>query len=249
MKVLLFAMALFFLGYNNSYTQSKTVDVYVPNNLTKHSFDESITIYRIKTNEFGIINSITSINNDEFIIPEITVGEDEIRIWSDRDVYAINIMNIENSSLYVKGGERSIYTRNGNQFMEIKIQPDSKTIFEHDEIFLTKGENNVLQDHFKINPSNFFGYNYSDNTLIIDYRYADNPNFKYVYERKGNTILVTYFYNMGEFIEYPSKIEIHGNIYSSEMKVNIINYFITTGVRSLLSGILFPLFFLENPIL
>lgn len=236
------------MEHNNSYAQLKTVDVYVSNNIYKNSYDENITIYRIQTNESGVINSITSINDDEFVIPEIAVSNDEIRIWSDYKVYSINIIKIGNSSLYVKGGERSIYTGNGNQFMEIKIQPDNNTLYEHDDLFLTEDDNNGLQTHFKINPSKFFGYNYSNNTLIVDYRYADNPNYKYVYERQGKNIFVTYFYNMDEFIEYSPKMEIYGDIYSGEMKVNIINYFIMAAVSNLLSSILFPLFFLENPI-
>jgi hypothetical protein len=241
-------MTVFLLSGNISYGQSKTIDVYVPTVISKTSSNEDIIIYRIRTNETGIINSITTINDDKYIIPEIIGKDNEIRIWSDRKTYSINIIKIDNSSLYVKGGERSIYTRNGNQFMEIKIQPDNHVIYEHDEVFLTKESNNVLKNNFKINPSKFFGYNYSNNTLIVDYRYINNPNYKYVYENKNNAIFVTYFYNMDEYIAYSPKIEVRGNIYSVEMKINIINYFIVTSVDNLLSSILFPLFFLENPV-
>jgi hypothetical protein len=248
MKQLLCIIIALLFVVNISYTQTKTIDVYVPNVISQSSSNLDIIIYRIHTDETGIINSITSMNDDTYIIPEIINADNNIRIWSNQKKYAINYIKTDNTTLYVKGGERSIYTRNGDQFMEIKIQPDNYIIYEHDEILLIKESDNVLENHFKINPSKYFGYNYSNNTLIVDYRYINNPNYKYVYEKNSGVIFVTYSYMMDEYIAYSPKIEIHGKIYSDEMKVNIINYFIITSVSNLLSSVLFPLFFLENPV-
>jgi hypothetical protein len=62
-------------------------------------------IYRITTNERGIINSITAVNNSDYIVPEIIVNDNKITISSDRRVYSINQIEIGEDCLYVKGGE------------------------------------------------------------------------------------------------------------------------------------------------
>ncbi|QQO11008.1 hypothetical protein [Breznakiella homolactica] len=248
MKALLCGITVLLLGCSNSFSQSKTVDIFIPHNIVKGNYSDEIGKYRILTNEAGIITSITVENDEFFVNPEITVGADEIQIWSDKTIYAINTIKLDDTSIYVRGGERSIYTKDNNQFMEIKIHPDTFTIYEHEEIILTEGSNTTLESHFKVNPSKFSGCNYTNNTLIINYRRANNPNFKFEYEEDNGVIYVTYFYNMDEFIEYSSKIEIHGNIYSTETKTNVINYFIVASVYSLLADILFPTLFIENPI-
>ncbi|MDR1106022.1 MAG: hypothetical protein LBL44_06670 [Treponema sp.] len=204
-------------------------------------------IYRITTNEQGIINSITAVNNSEYIVPEIIVCDRKITISSDRRVYSINQIEIDEECLYVKGGGRSIFTRDGNQAMPVSITPTANVIYEHDEIRLEKKSDKSLEETFKINPSRFSGISFFETISIVDCRYKNNPQNKYTYEKRNGAVFVTYYRMMDEFEEYSDRIKIEGNIHCDSMKTNIINYFIVYSVYSLAARILFPFFFLENP--
>jgi hypothetical protein len=209
--------------------------------------DNNIVIYRIMTNEQGIINSITAVNNSDYIVPKIIICDRKITISSDRRVYSINQIEIDEEYLYVRGGEKSIFTRHGNQAMAILITPIANVIYEHDEIRLERKTDKSLEEIFKINPSRFSGISFSETTSIVDYRYKNNPQNKYTYEKGNGAILVTYYRMMDEFEEYSDRIRIEGNIYCDSMKTNIINYFIVYSVYSLAARILFPSLFIENP--
>jgi hypothetical protein len=229
-----------------AYGQVKSLDIHIPNSIMRGGNDK-IVIYRITTNEQGIINSITAVNNSDYIVPEIIVSDSKITISSSRRIYSINQIEIGEECLYVKGEERSIFTRDDNQLMPVLITPTANVIYEHDEIRLERKTDNSLEQIFKINPSRFPGVSFSEATAIVDYRYKNNPQNKYVYEKKDGTIFTTYYRMMDEFEEYTDRIKIEGNIYYDSMKTNIINYFIVYSVYSLAANILFPFFFLENP--
>jgi hypothetical protein len=75
------------------------------------------------------------------------------------------------------------------------------------------------------------------------YRFKDNVNVKYDFKIKEGKISITYYADRD--IEYYPDIEITGySLYSSDMVVNVINYYILTDS---VGTLLFPLLFLENP--
>jgi hypothetical protein len=212
--------------------------------------DDRTVIYRITTNEQGIINSITAVNNSDYIVPEIIVDNNKITISSNRTAYAIDQIEIGENCLYVTGDKvpASIFKRDENQGTYILITPAANVIYEHDEVRLEKRSDKSLEQIFKINPSRFRGVSFSENTSIIDYRYKNNPQNKYVYIKRGGAIFMTYYRMTDEFEEYRDRIKIEGNIYCDSQKINIINYFIVYSVYSLVADILFPFLFLENPV-
>jgi hypothetical protein len=242
--------AVFFLFLLESlfvYGQARSLDIHIPNSISRGG-DNQTVVYRITTNEQGIINSIRALNDKDYIVPEIIVSDRIITISSDRRVYSIKQIEIDEKCLYVKGGERSIFTQDGNQSTTIFITPAENVIYEHDEVRLEIKSDKFLEEIFKINPSRFSGISFSENTSIIDYRYKNNPQNKFIYENRDGIIFMTYYRMMGgEFEEYRSRIKIEGSIYCDSIKTNIINYFIVYSAHTWAASMLFPLIFLDNP--
>jgi len=241
MLLLVFTVAL-------SFSQEKIMDIHILNLICMgKGGDDEITVFRIKTNNDGFICSIEPINNPTLYTPIINIEKDRITINSNDDwIYAINEILIRDKEILVRGGEKSIYTKDGGKFLPISINNTTNILYEHDEIKLILQNENSLEELFKVNPSRFSCLTYVDNILISDYRFKKNTMNRFEYTALPDRYLVTYFYIDDV---YSPPIEIRGdNLYTHDIQKNVINYFILQSTFELLSDILFPFIFLETPI-
>jgi len=229
-----------------SFSQEKTVFIYIPNSISKGGNDET-TIYKIKTNMDGIVSSIEAINNQYANTPEIIIDENKITIRSTNNwVYAINEILFHDEEILVRGEEKSIYTKTGNNYTNIYINTAPDIIYEHEEIKLIKKNESSLEEIFKIDPSKFSGITYSNNVSISDYRFKNNIMFRFEYRILSDGISITYYYIGGAIYSVDIKIE-GDSLYTNCLTTNVTNYFILKSARDIIATIFFPLVFLENP--
>jgi hypothetical protein len=223
----------------------KSFIVSVPNMNFYDSSDDVNVIYRINTNEDGIIDSIVSLNNKEYNPPKIIISDKRITITSDVRRYAIEEIIITGNKILVRGGPKSIYTRDDSGFLDIVIDPMLNIIYENDEVKLVKTSEYSVEELYKIEYSRYMSNIYSDNILRVDYRFRGNTIEVLEYKKDGNDISITYQY-MDD--KYKPDIKISGDsLYSPNNLRNALNYFILLSTNNLLAKILFPTIFLQNP--
>ena len=234
----MFLVCMLYLSFTSLYAKEKIVEIKM-GDYSKASDGKSIATYKIVTGSDGIIKSITVNNRPDFKPPEIV--RDGNRITLSEGVLTDIIW--ERNIVYIRGGKGSIYTKN-DAYRKVTVNPRPGVLYEHEELRLDKLSDKSVEEVFRNNPSNFSALVYKDNTLYDDYKFKGNTDFKYEFKRKGNIISVTYYY---DDTKYSPDIEISGdNIYSFDMPVNVINYYILTGF-GILPPFLFPILFLENP--
>ena len=228
------------------FGQEKTIFINIPfDNDKMFSFDGQIRVFKIKTNNDGIIISVESTNKPNYISTEVTIDREKIIIKSKNRILAINEILIKNEEIWVRGGPRSIYTKDIENYLHITICDSPDILYEHEELKLTKSSEKSLAEVYKIIPSKYFSIIYCNNFSKIDYRFSGNTNRKYEYSNIGSKYFVTYYYGDDKIIP---DIEIYGDsLYSHDVRKNVINYFVLQSADIFLAELLFPSIFLKNP--
>jgi hypothetical protein len=226
------------------FCQVKIISVAIPPEILRVSDDDELIYFEIKTNEDGIINAVESVNGYGFISPTIIITDDRITIDSEDEIYAINEILLLNNEIRVRGGSRSVYTRN-DDYLHITLGDDEDIIYEHDELRMKKLSDKSLVEEFTVNPSRYSGIVYADKVLKVDYRFRNNTMMTFEYRNEVDRTIVAYS-DMRD--KYSREIGIYGDsLYNQSTTTNVINYFILLSVHSFLAEILSPMIFLEDP--
>jgi hypothetical protein len=226
------------------FCQEKIVNVLIPPEILRVSYDDELMVFEIRTNEDGLINTIDAINGFGFVAPAIIIGEGRITISSEEEIYAINDILLSHNEIYVRGGSGSVYTRN-DDYLPITIGNDEKTIYEHDEMRMEKPSEKSLIEVFKVDRSRYSAVVYADNILRVDYIFQNNTMRTHEYRSDNGRTIVAYS-DMQD--KYPRVIEIYGDkLYNHNKTANIVNYFILLSVHPFLARMLSPMIFLEDP--
>jgi hypothetical protein len=245
---------LFSLFPISSFCQEKIIEVHVPDGIgSKHGIDDDkITIYRITINNDGYISRVESPNNRDYSTGEVNFEDDRItlkRANNDNESLAVNEILIKEGEILLRGGPRSIYTKNGEDFSSISVYENQDIIFEGEEIKLVKLSEKALETVFKVDMSNFSALTYFDNRSFSDFRFRNNTQWRYEYNGSDNGYTVSYYrmaFYMGEPAAY--NIKVYGdNLFTSSNQKNVINYFIISSIYHILADFLFPTIFLEQP--
>jgi len=241
-------ISIFFILFLSllSFGQDKAISINIPfDNEKMLSFDGINRIFKIKTNIDGIIVSVESTNKSNYIDTEVIIDGERMNIKSKNRVLPINEILVKDDGIWVRGGPKSVYTKGGDNYLHVFVDYSSDVLYEFDELKLIKLSEKSVTEIFKAIPSKFSAITYFKNISRVDYRFDGNTNRKFEYVKYNCKYNVSYYY-MDDKIT--PDIEIFGeNLYSCDVKKNVINYFILRSADGFLAELLFPLIFLADP--
>jgi hypothetical protein len=239
-------LLIIFLSFSiSSFCQEKVIELHIPNSIIYRHGNDNINIYRIRTNNDGYVSRVESLNVHDYSSTEVSFEVGRITLKARERGLAINEILVREGGIFVRGVPTSIYTKDSVDFSYISIHENQDIIFEHEELKLIKLSEKSLDTIFKINPSRFTSITYFNNMSLFDYRFKNNTMNKFVYNGNDNGYSVTYHYLDDE---YSPDVRIYGdNLYTSDIRKNVINFFILSSAEVLLARFLFPTIFLEHP--